>query len=387
MPRASLRASARIEVVAFATLLLAACSDQPREYQWGVDPTSLPQVVTETDFPELRQGSADAIWLLAGKDLSDKDLRQLSLPFLSAMTFDHNTLWPDAAMLPEGFAPSEWTEVAKDPGLSVRDLHRQGITGKGVVVAVIDKPIRPDHIEFGERIRYHEVFEGASRGFRPHFHGMACASILVGETVGVAPEATLHYFATPDIGENFHYYSLALDRVIEVNTSLPEDERIRLVSISDGLGRDNPFADEWAAALERAREANIDIVYSSGDRLNGFLWGGCPPDADRGDASCYKLALYFKGRDISSERVLIPGDYRTTASNIGPDTYVYWGNGGWSWAIPYAAGLAALAWQINPEMTIDQIEEALRETAAPSGDGRSVIQPLAFIDQVRAGTN
>lgn len=362
---------------------LAGVSEEKMDYRWGIDPDSLPQVVHEEDLPDLPMGSADRIWGFAGKDLSDKDLSNLSVAHLSEMTFDQNTRWPAASGLPSGVSPEAWMERAKDPGLGVRELHRQGITGRGVVVAVIDKPIRHQHQEFEDRIHYHEVFEGSDRGHSSHFHGMACASILAGRTVGVAPEATIHYFATPDVGENFHYYSIAVDRIIAVNQSLPEAERIRLISISDGLGQDNPYAGEWAAALDKLSQAKIDVIYSEGGKLDGFIWGGSPPYKDSNDATTYELALYLRGRKVSPERAIIPADYRTTASNIASAPYMYSGTGGWSKAIPYFAGLAALAWQVAPDLTFGQIENLVSETTAPSSDGLRVVQPLQFLGRVR----
>ncbi len=374
-------------VVAAGAVAFADCgrpTEEPPQYRWGIDPASLPEVVTEADFPELPMGSADRIWGLAGKDLSGKDLSNLSAEFLSRQTFDDNTSWPGSAMLPAGFSPDAWLETGKDPGLGVRDLHRQGITGQGIAVALIDKPIREEHKEFEGRLHYYEVFGDAERGFAPHFHGIACASILAGSTVGVAPGATIHYFAVPDVGENFRFYAIAADRVIEVNRSLGVERRIRLVSISDGLGRDNPYREDWETALRRLNDAGIEVVYSAPERLNGFTWGGAPPFFDRSLSTDYRSALYFAaaGMEVPLERIVIPGDYRATASNQGEDVYTYWGEGGWSWAIPYAAGLAVLAWQLEPTLTFAQIEDLLRETAGTAKDGRRVIDPTAVIEAV-----
>jgi hypothetical protein len=44
-------------------------------------------------------------------------------------------------------------------------------------------------------------------------------------------------------------------------------------------------------------------------------------------------------------------DARTTASPTGIDDYVYYGEGGWSWSIPYLAGMYALACQVDPDIT------------------------------------
>jgi hypothetical protein len=47
-------------------------------------------------------------------------------------------------------------------------------------------------------------------------------------------------------------------------------------------------------------------------------------------------------------------DSRTTASPGGADEYVFYREGGWSWSIPYIAGVYALAAQVKPEITPDE---------------------------------
>jgi serine protease AprX len=156
------------------------------------------------------------------------------------------------------------------------------------------------------------------------------------------------------------------------------------VSISDGIGRDDPYRQEWESALERLQQAEIEVIYSSREVFGPFLWGGCPPCEDRNVPSNYEVALMLKGRDMPPETILVPGDYRTTASNKGPSLYIYWGEGGYSWAIPYLAGLAALAWQLAPDLTLAEIEALLAESTARSGDGLRVIRPIRFMELVRA---
>ena len=68
-------------------------------------------------------------------DVSGFDLRDKG-DILSTVTFDTDTVWPEK--LPEGFLPDQILETGKDPGLGIRALHEQGITGKGVSIAIID---------------------------------------------------------------------------------------------------------------------------------------------------------------------------------------------------------------------------------------------------------
>lgn len=81
-------------VVILIVFFAVACGGRKKDvdqYKWGINPELLPEVVMEKDFPELVQGSADEIWGFAGKDLSEKDLTNLSLPFIAKLTFDQNT--------------------------------------------------------------------------------------------------------------------------------------------------------------------------------------------------------------------------------------------------------------------------------------------------------
>ena len=45
---------------------------------------------------------------------------------------------------------------------------------------------------------------------------------------------------------------------------------------------------------------------------------------------------------------------RTTASPTASDEYVFYREGGWSWAIPYIAGVYALTAQVDPDINPDK---------------------------------
>jgi hypothetical protein len=361
-------------------------------YRYGIDPNKIPDYVTDETFPRAPEGEMGG---LAGKDLREKDLSRLSADFLSRQTFDQNTRWPEENKLPRGFSPIAWLARGKDPGLGIKDIHKQGVTGKGVSVAVIDKPIFAGHQEFEGRIVYRRIAPEVKRNSFLHFHGISCASILAGSTCGVAPEATIYYFATPDTARRFYYYSLALDELVKVNESLPPKNKIRIVSISDGISREDRDWPTWESAVKKAEASGVKVLCSTSTALKGFVWGGCRPDKDRGSPSNYDIALYWLDRiqrSQSSEEekgllyanIIIPGDFRTTSSNMAEDTYIYWGKGGFSWAIPYVAGLAGLAWEIKPTMKFEEIIEVLKSTKDVNEDGKKVINPRAFIKAVRS---
>lgn len=343
----------------------------------GYHPDRLPRDLTEGRLSRMSLRPLARIWGFIGHDYSDKSFLNLSLPFLAMQAFDEQTKWPGSDSLPEGFVPEVWLETGKNPGLGVRRLTEKGITGKGVSVAVIDKPLRFSHSEFETRMTYHEVFGNDQEGLGYHFHGLACASILAGSSTGVAPEAHVYYFAVPDNGKNFMNYSLAVDQLVAVNRTLEKTDKIRIVSISDG--EPGQYLGQWENAMRKLEAEGIEVVYSDPHILSSVTWGGCPPYLDRENPSNYGV-----NPDMGPMEnvIIIPGDYRTTASNTGDTQYVYWGEGGMSWAIPYMAGLSALAWQVNPELSYSQIEELFREAAFVKPDGVRVIMPQAFMEKV-----
>ena len=271
--------------------------------------------------------------------------------------------------------------LGKDPGLNLSKIHEKGITGKGISVAVIDKPIRSTHNEFKDKMTY-TIVDNTDES-NPHFHGLACASILAGKTCGVAKDAKLYYFSTPDVGKDrFTGYIDAINKIIEMNKSLPKEEKIRIVSVSDGLDKEDKYYSKWQEAVKKANSEGLTVVYSNLLYEKKFIWGGCDPSKDRNNPLNYKLSNSLKGENIGKTEIIIPGDFRTTASNDGDDTYVYWGEGGFSWAIPYVTGLSALAWQVNPDLTFDQIMDKLIETKTTTAEGRYIIDPEKFINSI-----
>ena len=133
-------------------------------------------------------------WGFSSVDLSRLDLSQKG-ELLKVMPFDSRTIWPESDRLPPDFDPKAIMEWGKYPGLGVKKLHDRGITGKGIHVAIIDQPLLLDHIEYKDQLAGYTDIQTGDSG--PSMHGAPVASILVGKTCGVAPEAILHYWAEP----------------------------------------------------------------------------------------------------------------------------------------------------------------------------------------------
>jgi subtilisin family serine protease len=67
----------------------------------------------------------------------------------------------------------------------------------------------------------------------------------------------------------------------------------------------------------------------------------------------------------------------------GDCSYQYTGRGGLSWSIPYAAGVLALGWQIDPDLTADEAVDLLFESAYRPNKDTAIIDPAAFVQLVK----
>jgi len=119
---------------------------------------------------------------------------QFEIDDLLNSQFDDRTVWPAPKRIPSGFDWQKIMEQGKNPGLGVRSLHKKGITGRGVRIAILDWTLLVDHQEFADCLQLYEEVH-IPIGQRTGMHGSAVASIAVGKTAGVAPGAELFYIA------------------------------------------------------------------------------------------------------------------------------------------------------------------------------------------------
>jgi subtilisin family serine protease len=128
-----------------------------------------------------------------------------------------------------------WKE-ARTPVWAYGGCTPRGSTGRGVGIAIIDQPLLQDHVEYaGQLVRYEKMGIVGKLG-SPQMHGPAMASIAVGQDCGVAPGASLHFFAyMPMSMPGNKAYCGIVDKILRRNDRLPPTERIRVISISYGM--------------------------------------------------------------------------------------------------------------------------------------------------------
>ena len=335
-------------------------------------------------------------------NLSKYDLSDLPEEDLARLNFDDKTIWPKK--MPAWLDIKKINQIGKTPGLHLRDLHNQGITGKGVNMAIIDQALSP-HQEYNENLVFYKNLDKLAK--EGSMHGVAVASIAVGKNVGVAPGANLYYisanfsdfrdYSNKKAPFNANTYAESIEYLLELNKTLPKEEKISIIAMSRGFSSDDIGRERFLKVLEKAKKQNI-IVFSTNNvctvSREGFY-------ANPDNISFYNVpAGWFDeegfGFYSTTDRVCVPSDYRITSSPNGNSDYVAYYRGDYSWAVPYLAGIATLAKQVNPKITQKEFEEIARKTAqrvqvkGKSGNTYPVskfINPQALIQEVKSRKN
>jgi hypothetical protein len=315
--------------------------------------------------------------------------------------YDMGTVWPE--VLPESFNPARQMELGRNPGLGVRTLHNKGITGKGVSIAIIDQELLVDHVEYRDNLKHYEEL-GTGQNYEASMHGPAVASIAVGKTIGVAPGADLYFirreWKNVDGRTDFTSYAAAVDRVVEINEKLPAGSKIRVLSMSIGWGSSSPGYDAIEKAVKNARDHGIFVISTSLSSTYGLYFHGLGRDprndpeipSSYGPGSWWAQGFYRDGTiNAGSESLLLPMDSRCTAGPSGPEDYAFYAQGGWSWCVPYIAGLYSLACQVEPKVTPEsfwKLALATGDTVTLLKDGKQyefgkIVNPVKLIEALQ----
>ncbi len=329
------------------------------------------------------------------KDLSNRDLKNIPIDTLMTTIFDSQTKWPKEENLPKGFNSEIVLENGKNPGLGLRELHNQGITGKGINVAIIDQKLDTNHREYASNIASYEEF-GKSTKEGISMHGPAVSSLLVGKNCGVAPEAKLHYYANPSANNSsWDCASESLNKIINFNNTAEEKDKIKIVSYSNG--HPNPVfkgdLENWKKTIKKAKDSGIIFTDANTFFDLNFTGGGSTNKEDIDQYYLWlaidnKLAFYAKMNSSwnKKDNIIIPSDYRTFASSWKKDTsndtdkYMFNGKGGISWSIPYLSGIFALMLQVNKNLKMDEMVKIIKDTVSINKNGLKIINPTATME-------
>lgn len=316
------------------------------------------EVTTPKELPFYdRENEGNLGWDLRHVDLSNINL--IETGSLLESTFDTSTVWPDE--MPQYFVPTTILEAGKNPGLGIRSLHAQGITGKGIGIAIIDEAPLLTHESYKDQIKLYETLNSYDE--ESTFHGTAVTSLVAGQQNGVAPDANIYYiaskFADYDIQTgsykiNLNYMVDAIERVLEINKSLPQNQKIRVLMIAREYnnynGEDEKRVDEIIA---KADKEGIFVVTPSLVKQYGFTLTGLSRIANMSPETLanYRLGSWENTLYLPEKSIYVPKDNRTVADYTSTTGYTYVPVGGDGFATAWLTGIYALSAQVFPNLT------------------------------------
>ncbi len=252
------------------------------------------------------------------------------------------------------------------------------IDGAGVVVGIIDTGIDGSHPAFEGKILKFKDFtvDQSESPTDTQGHGTHVAGTVAGsEGVGVAPGARLiigRVFDTSG-GTTEEVLLAGMQWMLDPDGIAETNDGPRLINNSWG-SNDSTSKTFWVA-VENWVAAGILPVFAAG---NNGMWGGkvgtpaAFPHSWAVAATTSTNALaYFSsqgpvawdGAPLMKPDVAAPGD-KIISCKIGGGLV---SNSGTSMACPHVAGVAALMYQADPTLTIDQVRLIAEETALDLG--------------------
>jgi subtilisin family serine protease len=281
--------------------------------------------------------------------------------------------------------------------IGIPDLRRQypHLTGKGVVVGILDTGIDGKHPELQGRVKaFGDFIQGKTEAYDDNGHGTHVAGTIAGSgiggtEIGVAPEATLVIgkILSGQGGGSLSGILQGMEWITNPDRRLNSNLRPHVVNNSwgsnrfDGNIRTIPFAQHVITWVEMG----IFPVFAAGNngRAGTKTIGdpaGLPMAYAVGATDENDQVTDFSSRgpvqitDVSGRSYTL---VKPDVSAPGARVYSSVPGGGYerfsgtSMAAPHLTGAIALLYQANPEITIPQVVQVLEETAVYLGDSES----------------
>ena len=283
--------------------------------------------------------------------------------------------------------------------LNLHKLHEQGLTGKGMVIAVIDGGFNDlyqlshfDSIRLGFRLLaqrdYVDLDHSSVDGSWHGMHVMSCmASYKEGLLIGTAPGASYVLLRTEDVNSETPLEELNWVKAAEFADSLGADILNTSLGytdyfLSDGT-RDSLVSYEWddldgstsyiTKASDLAARKGMLVVNSAGNSGNGaWKYIGMPADGDSVlaigalDSVENKIGFSSYGRPEDSRvkpNVMAMGFQVVLAHKDANDNDTVRIGSGTSFAGPILAGAAACLWQAKPELSNMEIFDIIQRSS------------------------
>ena len=343
----------------------------------------LPEKISNENINDIlpKEGALNEIWGFSFRDLSNVDFSWITEESFVNIGFNNYTIFPKDFKINH----KKIIEEAKDPGLFIRDLHKRGIDGRGVTVAVIDGPFLETHNELAGRVVKSNYINPEHRlNNKMQYHGLVCSSFLCGNFCGVANGANLHYYVCP-IGlkmDNYSYVFKALDMIKKYNQKSSTEEKIKIIMLPTS------FPDEVDGITEKFKMYITELEESGcyficvNSFIDAFIGASKMYIGNANDFDAYIYDVTWQPGECEGKKILIPAGGRTCPVNSGNDDYMYLGNkGSFSWALSYICGVFALALQVKSDLTYKDFYSSAVKTAYKNSVDLLTINPIGIIDK------
>ena len=269
----------------------------------------------------------------------------------------------------------------------LKSIHDQGITGKGVTIAVLDGAVKPNIPELrGANIQDRTpcVMTSAPENAA---HGTTVAQILVSPEFGVAPGATLYTYTIPLYGDSPGSNCTISGWTGEAvnDTPLLIEQAINdgadIITISSSFGDTESIDLRWAMA--RALAEGVIVVAAMGNETienptdTLALWRGiCGIGATTRYNSLTEYTNWGNGLLTTALGTVVTRDVSTGRVEEAEGT---------SFATPIIAGFLALGWEhFDEDVSADQMLQALALTGRSGSEwnkltGYGPADPIAFL--------
>ena len=342
----------KLIVLCLCLILVWGCSKKGADLVIPIqlDPSEIVADFTKDHYIETSPWSAEGYPDARSSDMADFQFKNAEQ--MEKISFDSKTVW--ANQLPFGFEPEKILKINKNPGLGLKELHKEGYTGKGINVAIVDQGLLTDHVEYKNRLVYYKNLNDTSG--EASMHGAAVASILAGKTLGVAPECNLYYVSYNTNLENDETSALGMVQgvqyILDLNETLPEKDKIQVISLSRNFVNGSPYYQEFLAVKKRAEENGM-FLFTVQTPMDKYCFAGLKKEstANPDNFQAYRPIDRMATDYWKVSAVYVPEANITTASPTGIEDYVFYGYSGISWAVPYYAGCYALALQADTTIT------------------------------------
>lgn len=369
-----------ISIILLNLTILNACSNSEVKLNM-IENRPSPIVDEIKDSKNLLKRDNNGYYQWCSSDLSSYDLSDITFnDFYDKTFFNTKTNW--SQQFKNKFHPENLIESGKSPYYHISDVHKKGITGKNVNIAIIGSPFLIEHKDLNNQIK---GYLGNDLKIEDN-SGILTVSIIAAKHFGIAPDSNIYYIVDTPVNSNkgIDFTSIAddIDFIIGYNEESTNKNKIRIIAIPYSYFKKNmPMAkktdgaDAMNDAIERAKKNGITVIVSSvgGDETNII---GISRTYDQDENKMTKFI------SVNNEKsfVYVPTYGITIPSNTGVKEYEYIPpakviNGD---IVPYLTGLYALALDVNPNISWEEfITKA--EKSYTKIDDKKIMDPLKLI--------